>query len=136
MMTTRVESAVHSNLRHFRLLLKRWRFRVLMFAAIIGPGIITENVNNDAGGIYTYSLAGAQYGYSLLWTLIPIAFALIVVQEISARMGAATGKGLADLIREEFGFRTTFFIMLALTLTNLTNVMGEFAGVASSMELF
>src|SRR3970040_308275 len=116
--------------------LKRWKIRILIFFAVIGPGFITANVDNDAGGIYTYSLAGARYGYSLLWSLIPITFALIVVQDMSARLGAVTGKGLAGLIREEFGFRITFFLMLALTLANLANVMGEFAGVASSMELF
>ncbi|MBI4442028.1 MAG: Nramp family divalent metal transporter [Acidobacteria bacterium] len=116
--------------------LKRWKTRILIFVAVVGPGFITGNVNNDAGGIYTYSLAGARHGYALLWTLLPILFVLIVVQEMTARLGAVTGKGLADLIREEFGFRTTFFVMLALTLTNLTNVMAEFAGVASSMEIF
>lgn len=116
--------------------LRRWKIRILVFFAVIGPGFITANVDNDAGGIYTYSLAGARYGYSLLWTLIPITLVLIVVQEMSARLGAVTGKGLADLIREEFGFRTTFLVMVALTLANLANVMGEFAGVASSLEIF
>ena len=116
--------------------LRYWKIRILLFLAVLGPGFITANVDNDAGGIYTYSLAGARYGYALLWTLIPVTLALIVVQEMSARLGAVTGKGLADLIREEFGFRITFFMMLALTLANLANVMGEFAGVASSMELF
>jgi NRAMP (natural resistance-associated macrophage protein)-like metal ion transporter len=116
--------------------LKRWKTRILIFVAVLGPGFITANVDNDAGGIYTYSLAGARYGYSLLWTLIPVTFTLIVVQEMSARLGAVTGKGLADLIREEFGFRVTFFLMLAVSLTNLTNVMAEFAGVASSLEIF
>jgi NRAMP (natural resistance-associated macrophage protein)-like metal ion transporter len=116
--------------------LKRWKLRILVFLAVLGPGFITANVDNDAGGIYTYSLAGARYGYSLLWTLLPIGLVLIVVQEMSTRLGAVTGKGLADLIREEFGFRITFFVMLALLLANLANVMGEFAGVASSMALF
>jgi NRAMP (natural resistance-associated macrophage protein)-like metal ion transporter len=116
--------------------LRRSKTRLLIFLAVIGPGFITANVDNDSGGIYTYSLAGARYGYSLLWTLIPVTFVLIVVQEMSARLGAVTGKGLADLIREEFGFRITFLMMAALTVTNLANVMAEFAGVASSMEIF
>lgn len=115
--------------------LKRWKNHILIFLAVVGPGFITANVDNDAGGIYTYSLAGARFGYSLLWTLIPITFVLVIVQEMCARMGAVTGKGLADLIREEFGFRITFFLMLALTAANLTNVMAEFAGVASSLEI-
>jgi NRAMP (natural resistance-associated macrophage protein)-like metal ion transporter len=115
--------------------LKRWKSHILIFLAVVGPGFITANVDNDAGGIYTYSLAGARFGYSLLWTLVPITFVLVVVQEMCARMGAVTGKGLADLIREEFGFRITFFLMLALTAANLTNVMAEFAGVASSLEI-
>ena len=117
-------------------ILRHWKLRIVLFLAVLGPGFITANVDNDAGGIYTYSLAGARYGYALLWTLIPVTLALIVVQEMSARLGAVTGKGLADLIREEFGFRITFFLMLALTLANLANIMGEFAGVASSMQLF
>lgn len=115
---------------------KRWKIHIVVFFAVVGPGFITANVDNDAGGVYTYSLAGARYGYTLLWTLIPITFALIVVQEMSARLGAVTGKGLADLIREEFGFRTTFLVMLVVTVTNLANVMAEFAGVASSLEIF
>ncbi|MCZ6490792.1 MAG: Nramp family divalent metal transporter [Acidobacteria bacterium] len=116
--------------------LKRWKTHIVIFFAVIGPGFITANVNNDAGGIYTYSLAGARYGYTLLWTLIPITFVLIVAQEMSARLGAVTGKGLADLIREEFGFRITFLLMLVLTVANLANVMAEFAGVASSLAIF
>src|SRR5215467_8259555 len=116
--------------------LRRWKTQLLLFFAVVGPGFITANVDNDAGGIYTYSLAGAQFGYSLLWTMIPITIALIVVQEMVARMGAVTGKGLSDLIREEFGFRVTFFLMLALVATNFGNVVAEFAGVASSLELF
>jgi NRAMP (natural resistance-associated macrophage protein)-like metal ion transporter len=115
---------------------KTWRVRLALFLAVVGPGFITANVDNDAGGIFTYSLAGAQFGYSLLWTMIPITIALVVVQEMSARMGAVTGKGLSDLIREEFGFRITFFLMLALVVTNFGNVVAEFAGVASSLEIF
>src|SRR3954454_24568276 len=88
------------------------KYRLLAFLAVFGPGFITANVDNDPGGILTYSQAGAKFGYALLWTLIPTTIALIVVQEMAARMGAVTGKGLADLIREEFGFRVTFFTML------------------------
>src|SRR5579871_627996 len=116
--------------------LKQWRSRVLLLLAVIGPGFITANVDNDAGGIFTYSQAGAQFGYSLLWTMIPITVALIVVQEMASRMGAATGKGLSDLIREEFGFRVTFFLMLTLVVLNWSNVVAEFAGIVSSLELF
>jgi Mn2+/Fe2+ NRAMP family transporter len=116
--------------------LKSWKARVLLFFAVVGPGFITANVDNDANGIYTYSLAGAQFGHMLLWTLIPITLALIVVQEISARMGAVTGKGLSDLIREEFGFRITFFMMIGILIVNFGNVVGEFAGIAGSLELF
>src|ERR1700676_1865453 len=115
---------------------KGWKGRVALILAVVGPGFITANVDNDAGGIFTYSLAGAQFGYSLLWTMIPITIALVVVQEMSSRMGAVTGKGLSDLIREEFGFRVTFFLMIALVVTNFGNVIAEFAGVASSLELF
>src|SRR5438477_7365534 len=115
---------------------KGWKTRLFLFLAVVGPGFITANVDNDAGGIYTYSLAGAQFGYSLLWTMIPITIALVVVQEMAARMGAVTGKGLSDLIREEFGFRLTFIVMVTLVITNFGNVVGEFAGIASSLELF
>src|SRR6202165_5747216 len=117
-------------------LLKRWKIRILLFFAVVGPGFITANVDNDAGGILTYSSAGAQFGHMLLWTLIPITIALIVVQEICARMGAVTGKGLSDLIREEFGFRITFFMMLGILVINFGNIVGEFAGIAGSLELF
>jgi NRAMP (natural resistance-associated macrophage protein)-like metal ion transporter len=116
--------------------LKSWRARIALFLAVVGPGFITANVDNDAGGIWTYSVAGAQFGYSLLWVMIPTTIALVVVQEMASRMGAATGKGLSDLIREEFGFRVTFLLMLALVVTNFGNVMAEFAGVASSLQLF
>ena len=116
--------------------IKHWRTSLLIFLSVLGPGIITANVDNDAGGIFTYSVAGARYGYSLLWTLIPITIALIVVQEMVARMGMVTGKGLADLIREEYGFRTTFLLMVLLLLTNWGNTVSEFAGLASGMSLF
>ena len=114
----------------------RLKYHIAVFFSVIGPGFITAVVDNDAGGIFTYSQAGAKYGYLPLWTLLPIMALLIVTQEMTARMGAVTGKGLSDLIREEFGLRTTFFMMVALVLANLTNVMANFAGVASSLELF
>src|ERR1700741_4513982 len=116
--------------------LKLWRVRLMMFLAVVGPGFITANVDNDAGGIWTYSSAGAQFGHLLLWTMIPITLALIVVQEMTARMGAVTGKGLSYLIREEFGFRITFFMMIVILITNFGNVVAEFAGIAGSLELF
>src|SRR6202167_1537624 len=117
-------------------LFRRWKGRTLLFLAVVGPGIITANVDNDAGGILTYSQAGAQYGFLLLWTMIPITLALIVVQEMSARMGAVTGKGLSDLIREEFGLRITFLMVLGILITNFGNVVTEFIGIATSLELF
>lgn len=110
--------------------------RLLILLSVVGPGIITSNVDNDAGGITTYSLAGARFGYGLLWMLLPLTLALIVVQEICARMGVVTGKGLADLIRERFGVRATFYVMAALLLTNLANTIAEFAGVAAALEIF
>jgi NRAMP (natural resistance-associated macrophage protein)-like metal ion transporter len=116
--------------------LKRSKTRILLFFAVVGPGFITANVDNDAGGIYTYSSAGAQFGHLLLWTMIPVTIALIVVQEMCARMGAVTGKGLSDLIREEFGFRITFFMMLGILITNFGNVVTEFIGIATSLELW
>jgi len=115
---------------------KRLKYHIAVFFSVIGPGFITAVVDNDAGGIFTYSQAGAKYGYLPLWTLLPIMTLLIVTQEMCSRMGAVTGKGLSDLIREEFGLRTTFFIMMALIGANLTNVMANFAGIASSLELF
>jgi NRAMP (natural resistance-associated macrophage protein)-like metal ion transporter len=110
--------------------------RLLAFLAVLGPGFITANVDNDPGGILTYSQAGAQFGYQLLWTLIPTTIALIVVQEMAARMGAVTGKGLSDLIREEFGLRATFFTMLVLGLADFGNIIAEFAGLASGLAIF
>ena len=105
--------------------LESWRTRLVLLLAVVGPGIITANVDNDAGGIYTYSIAGARFGYALLWTMIPLTIALIVVQEMAARMGAVTGKGLSDLIRERFGLRATFWLMAALVVTNFGNVVSE-----------
>src|SRR3954451_54425 len=110
--------------------------RILAFLAVLGPGFVTANVDNDPGGILTYSQAGARFGYQLLWTLIPTTIALIVVQEMAARMGVITGKGLSDLIREEFGLRTTFFTMFVLSLADLGNIAAEFAGLASGLGMF
>lgn len=107
-----------------------------LFFALIGPGIITSNVDNDAGGITTYSLAGAHYGLSLIWILIPVTVALVIIQEICARMGVVSGKGLSDLIRERFGAKITFYLMIILLLANLGNTLCEFAGIAASMEIF
>jgi NRAMP (natural resistance-associated macrophage protein)-like metal ion transporter len=115
---------------------KRFRYHIAIFFAVIGPGFITAMVDNDAGGILTYSQAGAKYGYLPLWTLLPITLLLIVTQEMSSRMGAVTGKGLSDLIREEFGLRTTFIVMAVLVLANLTNMIADFAGIAGSLEIF
>jgi NRAMP (natural resistance-associated macrophage protein)-like metal ion transporter len=116
--------------------LSRFRNHIFIFLAVLGPGFITAVVDNDSGGIYTYSQAGARWGYLPLWTLLPITVALIVTQEMCSRMGAVTGKGLSDLIREEFGLRITFFTMILLVILNLTNIMAEFAGVATSLDLF
>lgn len=112
-----------------------WR-RIRLWLVVIGPGIITANVDNDAGGITTYSLAGAQFGYAFLWTLIPITVALILVQEMCARMGVVTGKGLSDLIRERFGVRWAFYSLLALVIANFGNILAEFSGVAAALEIF
>jgi NRAMP (natural resistance-associated macrophage protein)-like metal ion transporter len=112
-----------------------WR-QLALLGAVLGPGLITSNVDNDAGGISTYSQVGAQFGYALLWSLIPMTIALYVTEEMCARMGVVTGKGLSDLIREEFGFRSTFFVMVAGFLVDLGNVVAEFAGVASATEIF
>ncbi len=116
-------------------LVPRWR-KILLFLSVIGPGIITANIDNDAGGITTYSVAGARFGYTLLWTLIPTTIALIVIQEMIARMGVVTGKGLSDLIREHYGVRATFFMMLVLLVANFGTTVAEFAGWAASMEIF
>jgi NRAMP (natural resistance-associated macrophage protein)-like metal ion transporter len=115
---------------------KRFFRRMAIFLMILGPGIITGSVDNDAGGITTYSLAGAQFGYGLIWTLIPSFIVLVIIQEMNARMGIVTGKGLADLIRENAGIKITFFIFLGLLLTGIGNTTTEFAGVAGSMEVF
>ena len=116
--------------------LRRWKIQILLFFAVVGPGFITANVDNDANGIWTYSQAGAQYGYTLLWTMLPTVIVLIVIQEMSARMGAVTGKGLSDLIREEYGLRITFILMVGLILCNYMNIVGEFSGIAGGMALF
>jgi NRAMP (natural resistance-associated macrophage protein)-like metal ion transporter len=112
-----------------------WR-RMALVLAVIGPGIITSNVDNDAGGITTYSLAGAEFGLRLLWCMVPITGALILIQEMSARMGVVSGKGLAALIRERFGASVTFYLMVGMVLTNLANTVAEFAGVVAALELF
>ncbi len=116
--------------------LKPIRTRLLLLLAVVGPGIITANVDNDAGGITTYSVAGAHYGNSLLWMMPLVALALIIVQEMSARLGVITGKGLADLIRESLGVRITAVVIGIVVVANLANTVSEFAGVAASMEIF
>src|SRR5499425_1791925 len=116
--------------------LSRFRYHIAVFFAVIGPGFITAVVDNDAGGIFTYSAAGARYGYLPLWSLLPITLLLIITQEMCSRMGAITGKGLSDLIREEFGLRVTFFLMVLVLIINLGNVMAEFTGVAYAMDVF
>jgi Mn2+/Fe2+ NRAMP family transporter len=115
---------------------KNWRRRIALFIAVIGPGIITSNVDNDAGGIAVYTQAGSAYGYALLWALVPMTIALYVTEEMCARMGVVTGKGLSDLIREEFGFRSTFFVMITGFFVDLANVVAEFAGVAAAAQIF
>src|SRR3979411_1290508 len=112
------------------------RRRLTRLLSVVGPGLITSNVDNDAGGISVYTQAGAQYGYALLWSLIPMTIALYVTEEMCARLGVITGKGLSDLIREEFGFRPTFFVMVTGFFVDLANVVAEFAGVAASMQIF
>jgi NRAMP (natural resistance-associated macrophage protein)-like metal ion transporter len=109
---------------------------LLIFLSVMGPGIITANVDNDAGGITTYSVAGAHFGYSLLWIFVPMTVALIIIQEMCSRMGVVTGKGLADLIREKFGVKVTFYAMVAFLISNFTNTISEFSGIAASCEIF
>lgn len=116
--------------------LKRWKTHLALFFLIVGPGIITANVDNDAGGIATYSVAGAKYGYTLLWVLLPTCFLLVLVQEMCCRMGVVTGKGLSALIRERFGIGISFYLMIALVATNVGNVIADFAGVAAASEIF
>src|SRR6266850_3365183 len=111
-----------------------FRRRIVLFLAVVGPGLIVSNVDNDAGGIYTYAQSGAKYGNAVLWSLIPMTIALYVSLEMCSRMGAFTGKGLSDLVREEFGFRVTFFLMAAVLVVNLGNVMAEFTGVFWASE--
>ncbi len=113
-----------------------WKAHMALFAMVVGPGIITANVDNDAGGIATYSVAGATFGYSLLWVLAPTCLLLVLVQEMCSRMGVVTGKGLSALIRERFGLGVSFYLMIALFFTNLGNVIADFAGLAASAEIF
>src|SRR5579864_635218 len=133
--TTRVD-AVRSQGGSLQKKLRGLRHRLTLLLAVIGPGLITSNVDNDAGGISVYTQSGAQYGYALLWSLIPMTIALYVTEEMCARMGVITGKGLSDLIREEFGFRPTFFVMVTGFFVDLANVVAEFAGVAAAMQIF
>src|ERR1700741_3673253 len=133
--TTRVD-AVKSRGSDVQKRLRALRHRLTLLLAVVGPGLITSNVDNDAGGISVYTQAGAKYGYALLWSLIPMTIALYVTEEMCARMGVVTGKGLSDLIREEFGFRSTFFVMITGFFVDLANVVAEFAGVAASMQIF
>src|SRR5438270_12703467 len=133
--TTRVD-ALKSRGSDLQKRLRALRHRLTLLLAVIGPGLITSNVDNDAGGISVYTQAGAHYGYALLWSLIPMTIALYVTEEMCARMGVVTGKGLSDLIREEFGFRSTFFLILAGLVVDMGNVAAEFAGVAASMQIF
>jgi len=137
-MSFRERTPVRGHTRHLMPLsgFRAMRFRLFAILAVLGPGFITANVDNDPGGILTYSQAGAKFGYTLLWTLIPTTIALIVVQEMAARMGAITGKGLSDLIREEFGLRMTFFTMTVLGVADFGNIAAEFAGLASGLGMF
>jgi len=128
--------AWQKRLGEFKQRSRQMRRRLAILLAVVGPGIITSNVDNDAGGISVYSQAGAQFGYLLLWSLIPMTIALYVTEEMCARMGVVTGKGLSDLVREEFGFRPTFFLMFAGLLVDLGNTVAEFAGIAAASEIF
>src|SRR5437868_13885295 len=114
---------------------RRWSASLLAFLAVMGPGIINGFAGNDAGGVTTYTAVGAHYGFALLWLLLVSTIGLVVIQEMCARMGAVTGKGLSDLIRENFGVRWTMVAMLALIVANGSNVVAEFAGIAASLEL-
>jgi len=116
--------------------LYRFKSSILLFLFVMGPGIITANVDNDAGGIATYSIAGTRFGFTLIWILLPVLIALIIIQEMCSRMGIVTGKGLSDLIRENYGVKVTFYVMVALLLTNFGNILAEFSGIAASMEIF
>src|ERR1039458_5710961 len=118
-------SRLASRGKNFSRRTRTMRRRLAVFLAVVGPGLITSNVDNDAGGIAVYTQSGAQYGYTLLWSLIPMTIALYVSEEMCARMGVVTGKGLSDLIREEFGFRSTFFVMIAAFLVDLCNTVAE-----------
>src|SRR3989344_8703243 len=113
------------------------RFRsLLLILSVIGPGLITAMVDNDAGGITTYSVAGAQFGYRLLWVMVPVTLVLIIVQEMCGRMAVVTVKGLSDLIRESYGVKITFYMLLGLSVANLATIVAEFSGIAGSLEIF
>src|SRR5262249_45572651 len=129
-------SAWTDRIDRYRKVLRPFQKRIALILAVVGPGLIVSNVDNDAGGIYTYAQSGAQYGYMVLWSLIPMTIVLYVSLEMCSRMGALTGKGLSDLIREEFGFRVTFFLMTLVLIINLGNVMAEFTGVAYALDVF
>jgi Mn2+/Fe2+ NRAMP family transporter len=131
-MTSKPDESAASPRAYFR---RKWAALWAIFL-IIGPGIITSNVDNDAGGITTYSLAGAGFGLRMLWSFVPITLVLVIVQEMGARMGVVSGKGLSDMIRERFGVKITFYLMILLILTNLGNTLAEFAGIAASLEIF
>jgi NRAMP (natural resistance-associated macrophage protein)-like metal ion transporter len=133
---TRSGDEKNQQIRHARRVRHTWMRQLLLLLSVIGPGIITANVDNDATGITGYSLAGANYGYGLLWAIVLVTISLAVVQEMAARMGVVTGKGLSDLIRERFGVRITFWSMLLLLIANIATTVAEFAGVAGAMDIF